>query len=85
MGVISGVYHSGSKFDTEVGQVNTNIAIGTAEANIPVQLPQGDLRTALNLVDNPTNVGKEVLLRGSVETYFKVAGLKNTSAYKFVE
>lgn len=84
-GIISGVYNSGSKFDTEVGSVNTNIAIGTAEANIPVQLPQGDLRTALNLVDNPTNVGKEVLLRGSVETYFKVAGLKNTSAYKFVE
>ena len=70
--------------------VNTNILLSdnvdeTDEANcIIVQLPQGEIREKLNLVDNPSNYKKKVALTGSLEKYFNVAGLKNTSAYKFI-
>ena len=49
---------------------------------IPVQLPAGDVRSKLNLTDNPDNLGKEVALKGNIEAYFGVNGLKSTSAYK---
>lgn len=49
---------------------------------IGIQLPAGDVRTALNLQDNPTNLGKAIQLKGDIMKYSGVAGLKNTSAYK---
>ncbi len=48
---------------------------------IPVQLPQGDIRSALNLAENPGNVGKTVLLCGSREAYFGVTGMKTPTFY----
>ena len=50
---------------------------------VAVQLPAGDIRTALNLVDNPGNLGKLVTLCGKYEKYFGVAGLKNVVSYAF--
>ena len=45
---------------------------------IPVQLSNGTaIRNALNLLDNPANLGKKVKLTGSLEKYFTVAGLKS--------
>ncbi len=49
---------------------------------MPVQLPAGDVRNAVNLKDNPGNLGKEVLLKGNLEAYFGAKGLKSVSAYK---
>ena len=49
-----------------------------------VQLPSGDIRTALNLVDNPNNCKNKVVLTATLETYFGVAGLRSTSAYEFI-
>lgn len=46
---------------------------------IPVQLPAGDVRNDLNLMDNPGNLGKIVTLKGSLEKYFGTAGMKSTS------
>lgn len=46
---------------------------------MPVQLPAGALRTALELSAHPDFFKKEVTVYGSVETYFKVPGVKNTS------
>ncbi len=46
---------------------------------MPVQIPNGEIRSAINLKDNPGNLGKEVLLYGDIATYFKVPGIKNTS------
>lgn len=43
---------------------------------VVVQLPQGDVRTALNLKDNPENLGKQVNLLGIMEAYFGVCGVK---------
>ena len=77
----------GSKGELKVGaggESATNIAIGTAASYIPVQLPSGDVRSALNLVDNPGNVGKTVKLRGTIQKYFLMGGLKSVSAYSFV-
>ena len=62
---------------------NTNILIGaTADVNtvdeaMPVQLPSGDVR--LNLPENPDMYQKEVILYGSIEPYFKVAGVKDVT------
>lgn len=64
------------------------LADASAEVNlavmIPVQLPFGDLRTALNLNDNPGNLGKQVAVYGTLETYFNVAGVKNVTEYSIL-
>ncbi len=58
----------------------------TDPANVlPVQLPVGDVRTALELYANPGNLKKEVLLYGSLETYFGTIGMKSTSWGKMGE
>ena len=44
---------------------------------MPIQLPSGDLRTALNLKDNPGNLKKELIICGNIETYFGATGLKS--------
>lgn len=44
----------------------------------PVQLPVGDLRTALN-PSKAENIGKKVTVYGSIETYFGTTGMKGTS------
>ena len=46
---------------------------------LPVQLPSGAMREQLNLKTNPTNLGKSVKLYASLEKYFSVTGVKNTS------
>jgi hypothetical protein len=46
---------------------------------MPVQLPSGEIRSGLNLVDNPSNLGKEVLLYGNIEAYFRVPGVKSVT------
>lgn len=51
---------------------------------IPVQLPSGDVRKALNLMDNPGNLGKLVTVKGSVDKYFgQEAALKSLTAYNW--
>ncbi len=44
----------------------------------PVQLPAGDIRTALNPA-TASNIGKKVTVYGSIETYFGTTGMKSTS------
>ena len=62
---------------------NTNILLG-ATASVtsvdnatPLQLPSGDLRTALNLIQNESMLGKEILIYGSLEKYFGADGIKS--------
>lgn len=68
--------------------VATNILIADSQTEtdytkcIPVQLPAGAIRTGLSLATNPTNLGKKVVLFGSLETYFGQPGLKSTSYYE---
>lgn len=49
---------------------------------MPIQLPSGDLRTALNLKDNPGNLKKELIICGNIETYFGATGLKSATYAK---
>lgn len=91
-GYIVGYVPSGSQklSDTKIGDASNESAIPTNvliaesadETNynncIPVQLPAGDIRTNLNLKDNPGNLKKEVLLCGNVMSYFGIIGVKNT-------
>ena len=92
VGQINGKSISGAEFsapfsgstndDGSVNSYNTNILIANSadETNsgncVPVQLPNGALRTGLNLVQNPDLDGVEVLIYGSLEAYFGAAGVK---------
>ena len=81
-GTILGVCLSGSQYTTTIADdANTNLAVGTEESWVPVQLPAGDVRDALNLVDHPSYLGAEVAVYGTLEAYFSVAGVKNVTGY----
>lgn len=49
---------------------------------IGVQLPAGDVRSALNLQDNAGNLGKALLIKGDISKYSGVPGIRSASAYK---
>lgn len=55
----------------------------TTIANLmPVQLTFGtDARNQLNLNQNPGNLGKLILIKGDVATYFNVPGIKNITEF----
>ena len=66
----------------------TNILLGPKsstvdkDACLSVQLPTGDFRDALNLVDNPKLLGAKVYLKGDiVDAYYGIPGIKNISEY----
>jgi hypothetical protein len=68
--------------------VNSAIALSDAQNEtdltkmIGVQLPTGDIRTALNLVDNVTNLNRMVKVYGTLQAYFSAApGVYATSDY----
>lgn len=85
VGPIVGFYKDNAFVAGNTSAEASNLAIGTADANMPVQLPSGAIRTALNLKDTPSNLGKVVYLKGKIEKYFSVAGLKSPSSYQFAE
>jgi len=74
-------------FSGPTWRTNSNIIIAERpdETNIGrcliVQLVSGDIRNALNLVNNPSNKGKEVKLRGNLAAYFGVPGMRETSGF----
>jgi hypothetical protein len=48
-----------------------------------VQLPSGNFREDLNLVDNPQLLGRKICVRGDVvEAYYGIPGIKNMSEYE---
>ena len=81
------VYNTGAHFNGS-STVASNILIAESANEtdpakcMPVQLPSGAVRTGVNLVDNPDNYKKEVLLYGDITKYFSTAGLKNTKYAK---
>ena len=52
---------------------------------LAVQLPSNDIRTALNLVDNPDNLNKKVVIKGSLEKYLGIAAIKEIVIGELVE
>ncbi len=68
----------------------TNIALASRasvtdkSSCLSVQLQKGKIRDALNLVDNPDNLGKEVFLKGDVvESYYGIPGIQNITEFEF--
>lgn len=51
---------------------------------VPVELPKGNYREALNLVDHPENLGHQIILSGTRQKYFSVTGLKAPKSYEWV-
>ncbi len=74
--VASNILVSANKNTTDV-----NECIPVALANSPAECKA--VRAALNLKDNPGNLGKEVWIYGDIMKYFSVAGVKNVSDYSF--
>lgn len=67
----------------------TNLLLGPRstttdrDACMSVQLPSGGFRDALNLVDNPSLLGRKIYIRGDVvEAYYGLPGIKNISEYE---
>lgn len=68
---------------------NTNIllasksSVSDRNSCIAVELSKGDIRDLLNLKDNPSMLGKQVYLRGNIESsYYGLTGLKSVTAYQ---
>ena len=83
--IVGAINNSMDQLQTKDFTVNSNLALGgAAEATtyIPVALPSGDVRAALNLKDNSANLGKQVKVYGTLEKYFNVAGVKNVTDYE---
>lgn len=86
-------YETGVQFEfaegVEVSATNILIAASNDERDytkcMPVQLPKGEVRDALNLSANPDNLGCRVDLFGNFEKYFRVAGIKAVSDYAFYD
>lgn len=52
---------------------------------LSVQLPSGEFRDDLNLVDNPGLLGRKLYIRGDiVEAYYGLPGIKNISEYELM-
>lgn len=74
----------------EVSETNILIADSKTETDVnkcmPVQLPKGTVRDALNLNTNPANLGKELTINAYITKYFNVPGLKKDgdATYEYV-
>jgi len=86
VGYVNGqAYEEDARFTADGCEVQTNLLIAASKSEtkasncMPVQLPVGDIRTGLNLKDNPGNLGQEVLLYGNIDTYFRVPGVKSVT------
>ena len=50
---------------------------------LPVELPAGKVRDALNILDNPSNIGRKIKVKGNLEKYYSAPGLKNPKEFTF--
>lgn len=89
--VVGGDLTSASASFEEPFTSRTNLILGSRsstsdrESCISVALPSGDVRDNLNLVDNPSLLGKKICVRGDVvETYYGLVGIKNVDDFKIL-
>jgi predicted extracellular nuclease len=90
-GFIVGVAISGTNYDQEApftSATNVGLADNPNETDaskiLPVQLPSGNVRTGVNLLDNPQNFKAEVTISGTLSAYFSVPGLRNANAFTII-
>jgi len=90
-GYIVGGDLSASKFSYQLPfSSRTNIVLASKasctdkEKCLSVQLAKGDIRDALNLVDNPENLGRQIYLKGEmVNAYYGIPGLENLTEFSW--
>ncbi|MBQ3604698.1 MAG: choice-of-anchor J domain-containing protein [Muribaculaceae bacterium] len=61
--------------------ISDNPKATSAAECIPVQLPTS-IRGAINLMDNPSNLGKKLAIKGNITKYFGENGVKEGTEYK---
>lgn len=77
-GTVIGCYDKYNKITTEPA-TNTNLVIGSAEKNIPVQISAESLQAAAGFQNNPDILNKEITFFGHKQEYFKNPnGIKGT-------
>lgn len=87
VGYVPDKYLDGALFTVPATSA-TNVLLATTPDEtdyskcVPVQIPAGNIRSALNLMDNPGNHKKLCSVYGTLVAYFGVAGVKETSDYK---
>lgn len=88
VGYVEGMnIESGAKFTADNASAsNMLIADNVTETDytkcLVIKLSSGsEVREKLNLMDNPENLGKEVILKGSLEKYFGTYGLQSVTEY----
>lgn len=85
--IVGSLKNSAPVFGTE-GAANTNLILAPSASEtdyakcIPVELPAGAIRSALNIVDNPSMVGTKIMIDGTLTKYFSRAGVKTPTTYK---
>ena len=88
IGYIAGCAANGGLISKDEA-VNSNILLTDVaefkdtDVMLPVALPSGSVRTAVNISSHPDNVGKEIKVYGSIKSYFGANGVKDTSDYQF--
>lgn len=90
VGYTTGSSLNAAVFGTPDEAENTNFLLADnpntkdTKAVVPVELPKGAKRDALNLYDHPELLGKRILIEAVVEQYFRVPGLKRLYDYKIL-
>ncbi len=85
--IVGSMVNSAAQFGA-TGAAATNLILAPSASEtdyakcIPVELPAGAIRTALNLQDNPGNLGKKININATLTKYFSRAGLKKPTEYK---
>ncbi|MGM9739387.1 MAG: DUF6359 domain-containing protein [Candidatus Cryptobacteroides sp.] len=86
--IVGGDLSSSSVSFTPPFKSETNLAIAARtsvtekSSCLSVQLPQGEIRNALNLVSNPSNLKRKLWVKGDiVAAYFGIPGIKNIKEY----
>jgi len=88
MGYIWGSPKSGKALGDNT---DTSLALGDEKdyvegaSFVPVELPKGEIRTALGLATTPENIGRKIKVYGSLKAYFSVPGVKSTSKYVLLD
>lgn len=89
--IVGGDLTSNSANFTGPFEKSSNMAIAASASErtfancFPVELSKAAVKNALNLVDNPGNLGRRVCLKGKVTTYFGLTGLKSVSEFELGE
>ena len=87
--IVGGDLSSSSANFTGPFTKSSNIAIAATPSEnsysncFSVELSRTAIKNAINLVDNPGNLGRKVFLKGVVSTYFGLTGLKSVTEYSW--